>query len=163
MKAATAEVKEEDSVANRVADTMMAARLAMLAVVSATWPRTAVKDKSAITVVVWDTSAATATKPLKPRFVIGVNNPATSPATVPTSQLKPTRPSHKARGLIASDLHPPLEHLLKIGQCWIAWKQKNCSLISGYLLVSLWSVCLCGILRSFFYVCMVIGTGNGVC
>ena len=34
MKAATAEVKEEDSVANRVADTMMAARLAMLAVVS---------------------------------------------------------------------------------------------------------------------------------
>ena len=73
---------EEDSAVNRV-DTMTAARLATPVVVSvfldlflsnlqATWQRTAVRAKNATTVVAWDTSAATATKLLKPKFATGI-------------------------------------------------------------------------------------------
>src|SRR3954451_7108870 len=72
----------EDSVVNKAA-TMTAARLAMPAVVSvfmnvifsnfqAIWQRTAVKAKNATTVVVWDTSAETATKLLKLKSATGI-------------------------------------------------------------------------------------------
>lgn len=84
MREATVEHKE-DLVVNKVADTMTVARLATPAVASATWQRTAVKVKNATTVVVWDTSAATATKLLKPKFATDANNPGTSPVTVPTN------------------------------------------------------------------------------
>jgi len=107
---------KEALAANRAEDTTMVARLATLAVASATWPRTAARDRSATTVVAWDTSVATATKPLRQRSATGANNLDTSPAIVPTSLLKPTKCSHKARGLIASD-HPSLELLLKIVHC----------------------------------------------
>jgi len=79
---------EEDSVVNKV-DTMTAARLATPAVVSATWQRTAVKAKSATTVVAWDMSAETATKLLKPKSATDANSPATSPVTAP---MNPSRP-----------------------------------------------------------------------
>jgi len=78
----------EDSVVNKAA-TMTAARLAMPAVVSAIWQRTAVKAKNATTVVVWDTSAETATKLLKLKSATDANSPGTSPATVP---MNPSRP-----------------------------------------------------------------------
>jgi len=95
MKAATVAVG--DSVAKVPVDTMMAARRAMLAVDSVTWRKTAAKDKNATIVAAWDTSAAIATKPLKPRSAIGVNNRDTSPVTVPTSLLRPARRSARGR------------------------------------------------------------------
>lgn len=88
MKEAT--VAEEDSAVNRV-DTMTAARLATPVVASATWQRTAVRAKNATTVVAWDTSAATATKLLKPKFATDANNPATSLVTVPMNQSRPIK------------------------------------------------------------------------
>jgi hypothetical protein len=73
---------EEDMVANK--DTMMAAKLATLAVVSvinfcysssntqATWQKTAVKVKNVTTVVAWDMSAATVIKLPRQKFATGV-------------------------------------------------------------------------------------------
>jgi len=73
---------EEDLVVNK--DTMMAAKLAMLAVVSvndfcynqsntqAIWQKTAVRVKNVITVVAWDMSAAIAIKLRKQKFAIGM-------------------------------------------------------------------------------------------
>jgi len=78
----------EDSEVSK-ADTMTAARLATPAVVSATWQRTVVKDKSATTVVVWATSAETATKLLRLKSATDANSPATSPVIVP---MNPSRP-----------------------------------------------------------------------
>jgi hypothetical protein len=80
MKEAMAVV--EDLVVNK--DTMIAAKLAMLAVVSvtkfcsdpsntqATWQKTAVKVKNVTTVVVWDMSVAIAIKLLKQKFATGM-------------------------------------------------------------------------------------------
>ena len=74
--------EEEDLVVNK--DTMMAAKLATLAVVSvinfcynssntqATWQKTAVKVKNVTTVVAWGMSAATVIKLPKQKFATGV-------------------------------------------------------------------------------------------
>jgi hypothetical protein len=74
--------EEEDMVVNKV--TMMAAKLATLAVVSvinfcynpsntqATWQKNAVKVKNVTTVVAWDMSAATVIKLPKQKFATGI-------------------------------------------------------------------------------------------
>jgi len=104
---------KEGLVVNREA-TMTAARPVMLAVVSATWQRTAAKVKNATTADVWATSAATAIKLPKLKFATDANNPATSPAIVPTIPSNKARRVENSRGLIASD-HP--HHELFVEPC----------------------------------------------
>jgi len=109
-------LNREDSVVNKVA-TMTVARPVMLAVVSATWQRTAARARNATTVDVWAMSVAIATKLRKPRFATDANNPAISPAIVPTIPSNKARRSHDTRGLVASD-HPLRGLFIEMCSCY---------------------------------------------
>jgi len=100
--------EEEEALANRAAeeDSTTVARHVMLAVASATWQKTAARDRSATIAVVWDMSAAIATKRLKRKFATDASNPGTFPVTAPTTPSNRARLSRKGMRVIASD-HPP--------------------------------------------------------
>jgi len=157
-------VVKVDSVVNK-ADTTMVARLATLAVALATWRKIAARDRNATTVVAWDTSAATVTKPLRPRSAIGANNPDTSPVIVPTSPLKPARCSARHEDSLRA-IVLALNFLLKIVLYQFAAhrKHKKMVLLISLSLYSLSRLCVWYLVisRYFFYLCMFKGTGNGV-
>lgn len=85
------EVEVEVSTKEEEEATPTLARLATPVVVSATWQKIAPKAKSAITVVVWDMLAVIATKPPKPKFVTGANNPVIFLAIAQTNPSKRVR------------------------------------------------------------------------
>lgn len=126
------------AVVNKVVDTTIAERRAMLAVVSATWQRIVVKVKNATTAAVWDMSVAIVIKPRKRKFVTGVNNLDISLVIVPTIPSKPARryTSRRTRGWIACD-HPCFSSVFaEITFMFIVGNAKNYVLFS--LLLSLY-------------------------
>jgi len=139
-------------VVNRAEDTTTVARLATPAVASVTWRKTAARDRNATTAAAWDTSAATATKLLRPKSVTGANNPGTSPATVPTTQSKPARRSARKRGRLRAILLP-LNFLLKIVhvQSQLIGNKKMVlfNLLSPFLFTACVCVCVCVWFRLF--------------
>jgi len=98
---------EEEALANRAAqDSTTVARPVMLVVASATWQKTAARDRSATIAVVWDMSAVIATKLLRRKSATDVSNPGTFLAIAPTTPSNRARLSRKGIRVIASD-HPP--------------------------------------------------------